>query len=155
MRNITRWQQFKIYFNTAPFIIGEGFCLGSIFLPIATFSHPAGLMAIIFALVGGFFVRRKLQNMHFGAYVLQHGLKTEAEVTQISNTSISHNERTVKEYHFQYIGNGKRFSLEYQSAYKRHLKLGSKMTLFYLEDDPSSSFIPELYNIKISSLKNI
>ena len=149
MRHITKSQKRKIYFNTPPFFIGEGFCLEGALIPIIGYPEFESFLGLIFLAVGIFFVKRKLQTMKTGFHVLRHGVKTEAILTTISNTNLQHNNRIVKEYNFQYEANGKRLNYKYQSAYRRHLQVGNKMTLFFIEDNPKLSFIPKLYNLDI------
>ena len=130
-------------------MLGEAFSLAGIAIPIIVFPRIEGLMGLVFIGVGAFFINRKINTMKTGLAVLRHGLKTTAEITNIENTNIEHNDRRVKEYNFQYEANGKLFNYQYQSAYKRHLEVGDKMTLFYLENNPKISFIPQLYNLRI------
>lgn len=149
MRHITNWQKFLIYFNTTPFIIGEGFSICGMVIPFVTYPNPIGFLGLILTGGGIFLVKRKVDNMKFGVYVLTHGLKTEAEITRIDETNWSHNSRTVKEYNFQYMANAKLLNHQSQSAYKRHFQIGTKIPLFYVEDDPTLCFIPKLYNLNI------
>ena len=90
-----------------------------------------------------------MDTAKLGYYVLRHGVKSIAEITRITNTNTEHNERTIKEYNFRYEVNGKMFNHEYQSAYKRHLQEGERLTIFYDPKNPKLCFIPSLYNLTI------
>lgn len=130
-------------------MIGEMFCLGGMVIPIFFYPKPEALGGLLFSGIGIFFILRKLNTMKFGLYVLTHGVKTLAEITHISNTNFQHNDRTVKEYNFQFEADRKKFNYQYQSAYKRHLQIGDKLTIFYIQNDPKACFIPSLYNLNI------
>jgi hypothetical protein len=147
MRHISNSDKAAIYFNTAPLIIGEGFCIVGILLPIFSFPNLEAFSGLLFLGIGIFLIRRKLNTMKFGLYVLTHGVKSQAEITHISSTNFQHNGRTVKEYNFQFEADGKKFNYQYQSANKRHLQIGNKLTIYYIKNNPKSSFIPSLYNI--------
>ena len=60
---------------------------------------------------------------------------------------MEHNERTVKDYNFQYEANGKMFNIEYQSAYHKSMEVGYKVNIFYLENNPGMAFIPEWFKL--------
>ncbi|MDW3196337.1 MAG: hypothetical protein R8G66_28445 [Cytophagales bacterium] len=117
--------------------------------PFLAYPKTEGLLALILLAIGGFFVNRKVRMVKNGSYILRYGMKTEAEITRISNTNLEHNNRTVKEYIFQYVANGRTHHYEYRSAFRRYLKEGDSMAIFYLEDDPKMAFIPRLYNLRI------
>ena len=146
---VSNWQKLTIYFSTAPFLIGEGFLILGVVIPILAYPKTEGLFALILLGAGAFFLNRKVRTVKYGSYVLRNGIKTEAEISHIMKTNIEHNNRTVKEYTFQYEANGRKHYYKFHSAFKRQLQIRDKMTIFYLEDDPQMSFIPRLYNLRV------
>ncbi len=150
MRKIPASDKFSIYFGTAPMLLGEVFIIVGI---VGLFDSGLNIErfagASIFFLIGGFFVFRKMRVLLKGISVLENGKRTEAVLSWIIDTNTQHNKRIVKEYLFEYHVDGTKYSYEYRSAYKRHLRIGDRMPLFYLPDNPSNSFIPKLYNVYI------
>ena len=149
MRKVTFQQKLTIYFSVAPHLIGEFFLIGGVIVPILTYPQIEGFFGILFSVIGWFFVNRKVRRVKRGSYVLENGAKTVATVSKITNTSLEHNGRTVKEYTFQYEVNGRKYHYEYRSAYRRHIQTGNEMTIYFQEDNPKVSFIPRLHNLWI------
>ena len=150
MRHITNSQKLSIYFYTPPIFIAEGFFIGGLVIPFVAYPIPQGFFGLLFLAVGAFFINRKIQTMKTGFYVLKHGMKTEAEITNITNTNWQHNDREIKEYNFQFDVDGRLYNYTYQSASKPYFQVGNKMTLFYIKDDPELCFIPRLYKLNIT-----
>ena len=149
MRALTNSQKLTIYFTTAPMFVSEAFLIGGIILPIATYPQVEGLFGLVFLMIGGFLIKRKLKSLLVGVRVLQNGIKTKARIINITNTSWTHNKRVVKKYEFQYEVNGRMHNYQHRSAYKRELETGDEMTIFYLKESPNDSFIPSLYSLNI------
>ncbi|UII33983.1 hypothetical protein LVD17_09170 [Fulvivirga ulvae] len=149
MRQITNSQKLTIYLNTAPFLLGEGFCIGGVLIPVIAFPSIEAFLGLVFLAIGVFIVYRKYQTVKRGTFVLTYGVKSEAVVTDITNTNWKHNKRRVKEYNFQFEANGRKFNHEYRSAFQRHLRAGSKMYIFYIQENPKLVFIPKLYNLNL------
>ncbi|MBL3656259.1 DUF3592 domain-containing protein [Fulvivirga sediminis] len=149
MNKLTKTQKLKIYFHEPPYIIGEMFLLGGVVMIFAglILLEPKCLGSFIFISLAVFFLDRKIKTMKRGCLVLENGHKTIARVISITNTSLEHNSRVVKEYNFRYEADGKSFLTEYRSAYKRYLRVGYKVTLYYLPGNPKCVFIPEFYGL--------
>lgn len=149
-RSIAFSDKLSIYFRTAPRVIGETVFLFSLYWLISlspTIENIAGSLLLLS--VGGYFIYRKVRVSRKASSVLRTGIKTEAVLAWIIDTNTEHNSRIVKEYLFEYQVGGDKYSYEYRSAYKRHLKIGDRMPIFYLPENPKESFIPKLYNIYI------
>lgn len=147
MRKVTKSDRTTIYLNTAPFFLGEAFCLGGFIIPFFALIDLRALGGFLFLAIGIYLVKRKVDTAKLGSYILKNGEKSVAEITNINNTEITHNSRTVKEYTFRFVANDKMFSYEYQSAFKGHLQIGQQMTIFYIASNPKLCFIPNLYNL--------
>ena len=130
-------------------MLGEIFCIGGVLIPTIAFPGIEAFFGLIVLSVGAFIVYHKYQTVKRGSYVLTYGVKSEAIVTDITNTNWRHNNRRVKEYNFQFEANGRKFNHGYRSAFKRHLRVGSKLTIFYIEENPKLAFIPKLYNLDL------
>ena len=149
MRKITKSDRTTIYLHTAPFLLGEAFCIIGFIMPFFAVMDLRALGGLLFMAIGLYIVKRKMDTAKLGYYVLQHGEKSIAEITRITNTNTEHNGRTVKEYNFRYEANGKMVNHEYESAYKRHLQEGERIAIFYDPKNPKLCFIPSLYNLTI------
>jgi hypothetical protein len=140
----------KIYFSTAPFIFGEVLLIfGFTALSNANQKTENIVVGILFLLVGLYFSYRKVSVLRRAIKTIKYGKKVKANLSYILNSTYRHNSRVVKNYFFNYKVDDKIFTYDYSSAYRRHLKTGDKMELYYLPSDSEYSFIPELYNVEI------
>lgn len=149
MRKISKWQVFVIFYYSPPRAVAEWCLIVGVSIPILTYPITEGLFPLLLLVVSGIVVFIKLKAVRKIKYIIKNGIKTEAEITRISNTVMEVNDRTLKTFNFQYVANGKRFNHEYQSAYKGFLKHGDRLTLIFLEENPRIVFIPRLYKLRI------
>ena len=95
MRNISRKDRVTIYLHTAPFLLGEAFCIVGFIMPFFAVMDLRALGGLLFLAIGIYFVKKKMDTAKLGYYVLRHGVKSIAEITRITNTNTEHNERTI------------------------------------------------------------
>ncbi|RUA33554.1 MAG: hypothetical protein DSY77_09730 [Bacteroidetes bacterium] len=149
-RKLSILNYLKIYFSTAPFIFGELFLIfGFTALSNADQRTENIVIGILFLLVGLYFTYRKVKVLRRAIITIKNGKKVIANLSFILNSNIIHNSRVVKNYFFNYKIDDKIYTYDYSSAYKRHLKTGDIMELYYLPSNPEFSFIPELYNVEL------
>jgi hypothetical protein len=139
-----------IYFSTAPFIFGEMFLIFGVSTLLHINQDSENLtIGILLVIVGLYFTYRKVRVLRRAIITIKNGKKVTANLSFILNSTFLHNSRVVKNYFFNYKVDDKIYTYDYSSAYKRHLKTGDKMELYYLPTNPEYSFIPELYNVEL------
>ena len=149
-RKLSLINYLKIYFSTAPFIFGELLLIfGFTALSNANQKTENIVIGILFLLVGLYFTYRKVRVIRRAIITIKYGKMVIANLSYILNSTYRHNSRVVKNYFFNYKVGDKIYTYDYSSAYRRHLKTGDKMELYYLPSDPEYSFIPELYNVEL------
>lgn len=148
--NLSFLNYLYIYFSTAPFIFGEVLMIfGFTALLNANQKTENITIGILFILVGLYFTYRKVSVIRRAIKTVKYGKKVTAKLSYILNSTFIHNSRVVKNYFFNYKVGDKIYTYDYSSAYRRHLKTGDKMELYYLPSDPEYSLIPELYNVEM------
>ena len=148
-RALTIKQKFKVYANTAPAMIPEVFTIIGFVIPLLAQGEPGAYFAIIFFLIGGYFLGKKIRTVRTATRVLQSGTTTNARIVDIRDTNTKHNKRTVKAYTFEFSEGEDIYTYEYRSAHKPELQMGDELEIYYLRKNPDDAFIPSLYSLDI------
>lgn len=146
MRRVSTYDLSKIYFNTAPSLLGELFTVIGLFVFIYFYPFNELFVGLGFLIVGLYFIRKKITSMNVGRKVLSTGTQATAEITDIQKTNTKSNSRRVKDYIFEYAVGDEKFEYHFKSASHRGLQIGNRFTIFYLPTDPKTAIIPELYS---------
>jgi hypothetical protein len=149
-RKISFLNVLYIYFNIAPYILGELSLIFG-FSALASDNLENGIIAwgIVLASIGLFFTIKKFKVLRRAITTIKYGAKTTAKLSWILDSAYQHNHRVVKTYIFNYYVDKKMYSYDFNSAYRRNLKTRDQMNIYYLQSNPKYSFIPELYFVEI------
>jgi len=137
----------KIYFRTVPFIVGEVLLI----VGLVVLMQSQGIelvVGLVLMAVGGYLVWRKVSMLSLAKNLVATGCKTKAKLVDIMDTSVRHNQRTVKKYFFEYFINGQKRTFLKKSAYLRPLKLGDELIIFCSKTNIEETFVPLFYSIK-------
>ena len=149
MQRISTSDLSKIYFNTAPSLLGELFTAIGLFIFIYSYPLNGIFVGLGFLVIGLYFVQKKIVSMNVGRKALTTGTRTTAKITDIQRTNTRSNSRRVKDYKFEYEVGDEEFEYHFKSAKHRELEIGNRFAIFYMPNDPKTAIIPELYSLEI------
>lgn len=149
MRILTRDLIVAFYMKIPPPMVGEAFFLIGLIASVFNLPNEVGFIGLLFAVIGAIIIYRKIKIFKYGLYVMRHGEKTEAIVSNITNIDNSDSNWS-REFTLKYEASGKTLSYRFSTnSDHRTMAKGQKFPIFYLPSNPKLVFLPKKYHLYI------